>query len=451
MEKSKKYLALKWRITFAVIPVVSVIIIITFLSTYLFVKSSIISEVADSQNIVGYVAAENVTDALDRTWYIQITGMILAMVFISVFCVAIIGRQMKVLEITKENIKAIMNGDFTVHIPVAPSKWENEITDINENLNEFISKMDKLLQEIEITTKKLSDHSEEFSIMAEELNVDTTTQSRSLDDLTVSMEDMAQCIQTLADHATELAAIAQYTHDSGTKTNEQIQEMVSASKKTGENIDTVNASMQQLESSMEELACLVGNVSEAAEKINSITEMIKEIADQTNLLSLNASIEAARAGESGKGFAVVASEIKTLADTSAQNAIAIEKLIANVSSLISKTEQSSKQSRNDIKVNSELLKEASCTFHSIMNVADGAGNALNELTKQITKVNDISVEMAAITQEQAAGSEEVLATTISVDKLVLKTKEKSDRIRIGTEALHIASADLNKEIQYFSI
>lgn len=209
--------------------------------------------------------------------------------------------------------------------------------------------------------------------------------------------------------------------------------------------------MQQLESSMDELAILVESVSGAAEEINSITEMIKEIAEQTNLLSLNAAIEAARAGEKGKGFAVVATEIKSLADTSAKNAVAIEKLIANVSSLILKTAQSTEQSRKDIKVNSELLKEASDTFHSIIHAADEAGEALNGLTGQITKVNDIAVEMASITEEQAAGSEEVLATTVHVDELVLKTKEKSDRIRKGTEALHIASADLNREIQYFSI
>lgn len=451
MEKSRKYLPLKWKITLTVIPVIIIINIVIFVFTYRFLENTIVSNVQDYKNAVGLVAIESVSHAIDKTWYIPVISIVVMLLLISAVSVVMIGRQMKVLEKTKENIIAIMNGDFTVHIPVQKSGWNNELTDINNNLNEFIVKMDKLLREIDITTKKLSEHSEEFSIMAEDLNEDTTTQSRSLDDLTASMQDMTQCIQTLADHATKLASIAQSTHDSGVQTNEQIQDMVTASKKTSKDIDMVNASIHQLDCSMEELSQLVENVSDAAEKIDTITEIIKDIADQTNLLSFNASIEAARAGESGKGFAVVATEIKTLANTSAQNAVAIENLIDNISSLITKTENSTKRSRNDIKTNSQLLNEASETFHSIMSVADDAGNALNGLTQQITKVNDIAVEIAAITQEQAAGSEEVLATTISVDELVVKTKEKSEKIKTGTEALHIASADLNREMQYFSI
>ncbi len=86
-----------------------------------------------------------------------------------------------------------------------------------------------------------------------------------------------------------------------------------------------------------------------------------------------------------------------------------------------------------------------------MDVADNTGKVLEGLTEEIDKVNDIAVDMAAITEEQAASSQEVLATTVSVDQLVAKTKEKSAGIQKGTEALHIASSDLNREMQYFAI
>ncbi|MBO5093839.1 MAG: methyl-accepting chemotaxis protein [Lachnospiraceae bacterium] len=451
MAERKKYLALKWKITFTVIPVISVITVAVCLASYFFMKASVIDWVADSQNAVGFVSVDRVVAALNRTWHIQAISFVIMLMLISIISVLAIGRQMRGLEKTKQNIALMMNGDFTVQIPSGETVWDNEVTQINQNLNAFISQMDKLLREIEITTEKLSGHSEEFSILAEELNEDAVTQSRSLHDLTSAMGDMTQCIQTLAGNATSLASIAQITYDSGTETNQKIQNMITVSKKTGEDIDSVNDSMHHLEGSMEELTRSVGDVSTAAEKINSITEIIKEIAKQTNLLSLNAAIEAARVGEGGRGFAVVASEIKTLADTSAQNAVAIEGLISNISLLIERAEQSAQRSRSEMKENSGLLQNASDAFHSIMQVADDAGRVLDELTGQITKVNDIAVDMASITQQQAAGSEEIFAMTVSVNELVEKTKKKSDTIRKGTEALHIASADLNKEMQYFSI
>lgn len=451
MEKRKKYMALKWKLTFAIVPIVGLIALLVFLFTYMAMRNAVVNQVMEAQNIVGYVSSERVMRTLNAMWYFPLMGTAGMLILTSLICVGLIGRQMRGLEKTKENIIAIMNGDFTVQVPVHTGRWENEITQINSNLGSFIVKMDRLLREIGITTQKLSEHSEHFSSMAEELNLDAVSQNEALDNLTTTMEDMAQCIQTLAGNATDLAQIAQKTRESGSVTNRQIKNMLEASLKTGEDINAANSSMQRLEVSMEELTQLVTSVSEAASRINTITEVIKGIADQTNLLSLNASIEAARAGESGKGFAVVATEIKSLADTSGQNATAIEQLIENISALIERTAESTKKSRDGIKEGSELLNQTAAAFGKIMDVASDTGKVLDELEEDIGRVNRISEDMAAITQEQAASSQEILATTVHVNALVAKTKEKSDDIRKGTEALHIASADLNHEMQYFEI
>lgn len=452
MEKKKKnYVALKWKLTVSIVFVVGMISLLIFVFTYLFMRNEIVKYMEDNQNLVGYISSDSVITALGETWYIQIIGILGIFIFTAIVCVLLIGRQTERLSVTKENIISIINGNFAIHVPEYKGKWKDEITDINDNLGDFIEKMDRLLREIGITTQKLSEHSELFSSMAEELNDDASTQSEALDELTATMEGMTDCVQNLAESATNLADIAGKTYESGTETNRQMQDMVKVSLKAGEDMEIISNAMEQVQISMEELMGLVENVSGAADEINSITEVIKGIADQTNLLSLNASIEAARAGESGKGFAVVATEIKNLADTSGQNATAIETLIGNISQLIKETEVSTKQSRNDIQKSVGMLQEATEAFRSIMHVANNAGQILNELTDEITKVNDIAVDMAAVTEQQAASSQEVLATTVSVDQLVAKTKEKSESIRRGTDALHIASADLNHEMQYFVI
>ena len=149
--------------------------------------------------------------------------------------------------------------------------------------------------------------------------------------------------------------------------------------------------------------------------------------------------------------AVVASEIKGLADTSEQNAIAIEKLITNISSLIQQTELSTRESHSYIKNSSNLMQNTSNTFHTIMGVIEQTGRVLKKFSEEVNKVNEIAMDMANITQQQAASSEEILATTQSVAELVAKTGEKSIALKDGTDALHTASSDLNHEMQYFKV
>ena len=97
------------------------------------------------------------------------------------------------------------------------------------------------------------------------------------------------------------------------------------------------------------------------------------------------------------------------------------------------------------------MQNTSNTFHTIMGVIEQTGRVLKKFSEEVNKVNEIAMDMANITQQQAASSEEILATTQSVAELVAKTGEKSIALKDGTDALHTASSDLNHEMQYFKV
>ena len=114
----------------------------------------------------------------------------------------------------------------------------------------------------------------------------------------------------------------------------KMQETVAVSEKGRKDMERVGEALSDIEVSIHNLEEAVNKVGTASGEIVQIIKLIGDIADETNLLSLNASIEAARAGEAGRGFAVVATEIGTLAKNSADSVAHITELITEINNLV---------------------------------------------------------------------------------------------------------------------
>lgn len=416
------------------------------------------TEYMASSNISGtdwiylvYVDQAIALQALTNIKSIAVIGISILVVLITISCIFNIGKQMNKLKIVEKRIDVITGGDFSIALEDKEPKIQNEVVTINSNLKNFINKMKFTIKTIITASDNLSRHSELFSNMAEELNEDAISESIALEDLTTTIGDMTGAVQNLAENASDLAGIVQTTQNSGIHAGEKMQEVVEASEKGNIDIQKVNEKMENVEESMRNLELLVTEVSNAAEKINSITNVIKSIAEETNLLSLNASIEAARAGEQGRGFAVVADQIKSLASTSGENAKAIEELIINISGLIEKTTDSTKSSAVGLVESTQLLEKTTISFQNITETVYDTKRVLNNLIEDIEKVDHIATDIAAISEEQAASSEEILATTQSVSEHVIRTKDSSQKIKEGTNVLHMAAEDLENEMKFFKL
>jgi methyl-accepting chemotaxis protein len=224
--------------------------------------------------------------------------------------------------------------------------------------------------------------------------------------------------QSLAEGATEQAAGLEETSSS-------LEEMSSMTKQNADNAQQANTLAAEAKKAansgseaMERMAGAIEDIKKSSDETAKIIKVIDEIAFQTNLLALNAAVEAARAGEAGKGFAVVAEEVRNLAMRSAEAA-------KNTSNLI---EQSVNNSRNGVQICSEVKK------------------ALDEIVGSIGKTTDLVGEIAAASNEQAQGVDQINTAVSQMDKVTQQNAANAEESASASEELNAQAESMNQAV-----
>jgi methyl-accepting chemotaxis protein len=167
----------------------------------------------------------------------------------------------------------------------------------------------------------------------------------------------------------------------------------------------------------------MGGISEASRKIADIIAVIDGIAFQTNILALNAAVEAARAGEQGRGFAVVASEVRSLAQRSAAAAKEIKGLIQN--------------SVERVEAGTKLV--------------EGAGKTMQEIVASVKRVADIISEIAAASQEQLSGIEQVGNAVTQMDRVTQQNAALVEESAAAAQSMSMQADELVKTVAQFTL
>jgi len=398
--------------------------------------------------IVSYVSQDEILGGLNNLRQLLLTIFVIAMIILIVLIERVVHHIIKPVKTLNETIEKITQGDFTVEIDV---KGNDEIANVGKSMKTFIATMRDMISQVKDMSMRLENQSINSKNIASELYDSAQTQSTSMSELNLTVEELARAVGEVAENASSLSEFVSDTGKKGELAKEKMLDTVSISEKGKLDMIEVNTAIKGVESSIEELEGTVKLVGESTFKINDIVSLIGEIANQTNLLALNAAIEAARAGEAGRGFAVVADEIRKLAETSENSVRGIADLTSNIKSLVDDTVENTQKSSENIKQSSNLVETASETFDKIYNQVNQSNVLVNEMIEKIKEVDDVAASVAAITEQQSAASEEILATAENLSSHAQSVTQNSEIVGKDADELLITTENLNNKMKIFKI
>ena len=345
-------------------------------------------------------------------------------------------------------IKALTDGDFTVSVK---SSGNDEIALMSRSVERFIASMKQMIASMGDISGKLGTQADASDSVSREMQSAANVQSQSMSELNMTVDQLSVSVNEIADNATKLAGVVADTKDDSVNVGNKMRETVEVSQKGREDMEHVGEALENIRTSIQNLEAAVNKVGTASGEIVEIVQLIGNIAEETNLLSLNASIEAARAGEAGRGFAVVASEIGTLASNSTASVEHISKLIHEVNELVADAVRQAGDSADNINESSGLIHTAIDTFDKIYDNIQQTSALIDQMVDKINQVDEVATNVAAISEEQAASSDEILATSESMLTQAKGIAENSENVAKESRSLTESSIQLADQVKLFRI
>lgn len=289
----------------------------------------------------------------------------------------------------KEVLGAMAKGNYTIRSKVS-ERYTGDFQKLYLSMRGLRDQMTETLLSIGAASNEVSAGSDELANASQCLAEGATNQAHAVSDLHTTISDITATMEQSAQSADESYSKAQEYAD---KADESRQEMA-----------TMMMAMER--------------INDTSTKIGNIISEIQSIADQTNLLSLNASIEAARAGEAGRGFAVVADEIRELADQSAKAAVDTRELIEASIREVSKGNNVADHAASAIESVVDGIKQIADFSKNLKNIMEEQAEAMRQAESGINQISGVVQSNAATAQEASATSQELSAQATMLDQLV---------------------------------
>lgn len=328
-----------------------------------------------------------------------------------------LGIKVKKLDIITNRLDqlATNDGDLTSRVDINSN---DEVGQIAKSFNTFIEKIHLIVIDIAEESEIIAKSSEEFKVITGEASKASDEISEVIEEIALGASSQAEETVKGSENMIELGQLIEKEIELIKLLEQESLNIKTIISEGFTVIDMLDESSTQNEKISENVYQTVLETDVSISKIGEASGMIINIADQTNLLALNAAIEAARAGEHGKGFAVVADEIRKLAEESSRFADEINKVIKDILTGTNKAVNAMEDIKAVVSNQTLNVSHTESMFNTIFESVETIRNSIVELEqssgdmniKEENVVNTMN-QLAAISEENAAGAQEASAST----------------------------------------
>ena len=389
---------------------------------------------------IGMIFAGVDKQAKDNTINGIILMVLLSVIFVMVACIVIaVIMSVSITRSLQKGISEVQKvADGELGSPI-----EEKLLKRNDEVGDLAKAIDTLQKTLQNIVSKIAQSTDNIKMAANELGV-------TAKDTNYTMKQVEDAVSSISENITEQAKSTKTTTDNIVLMGDQIGRTSEEVGLLNQNADVMRKSSEQASYTIQQLRQINDKVkesintitrqtnltNESAQKIQAAIGIISSIAEETNLLSLNASIEAARAGESGRGFAVVASQIQKLAEQSNSSSCEIEEI---TNTLISNSDEAVEIMRQVHEIIDSQSQNMSDTENIVSKVMDGINTSLEKIekieyaTEQLESSRNRIVEtvegLSDIAEQNAASTEETFAQTSQVSNTFEQIEAKADQLK----------------------
>lgn len=316
------------------------------------------------------------------------------------------------------------------------SKRKDETGQMARAIGDLRKKLVTIVSQIKSQSELLYNASTELDTNASHTTSTVGNVETAVNEIATGATNQASETQKATDDIVNMGNMIEHT-------NSQVENLTSTANLMRESSEEAAATLKELDNINQQAIASINVIYEqtnitniSALKIKEATTLISSIAEETNLLSLNASIEAARAGEAGRGFAVVASQIQKLADQSNESANQIDQIIHALIEDSEKAVKTMDEVKTIMNLQSENVHKTGQVFEQVRDGISSSISGVGEIAAKTTQLDkargdvvDVVQNLTAIAQQNAASTEETSASVMEVSNVMQEIMENANRLK----------------------